>query len=151
MDFDEEGFYGSPGLQAPRYSNIIVQNCDALLVLGSRLDNMITAFNEEHFAFNAKRMIVDVDENEIIKLNMPGKIGVTCDVGVFLEKLLNEPVITGWNNDLSGWIASCNKIKDRFPILKEKQDKTEFVNLYPALIQLPCVTYSSLSVSPISI
>ncbi len=136
MGFDEEGFYGSPGLQAPRYSNIIVQNCDALLVLGSRLDNMITAFNEEHFAFNAKRMIVDTDENEINKLNMPGKIGVTCDVGVFLEKLLAEPAITGWNSDLSKWIASCNAIKERFPILKEKQDKTEFVDLYQVTMSI---------------
>lgn len=136
MGFDEEGFYGSPGLQAPRYSNIIVQNCDALLVLGSRLDNMITAFNEEHFAFNAKRMIIDTDENEINKLNMPGKIGVTCDVGVFLEKLLAEPAITGWNSDLSKWIASCNAIKERFPILKEKQDKTEFVDLYQVTMSI---------------
>ena len=136
MGFDEEGFYGSPGLQAPRYSNIIVQNCDALLVLGSRLDNMITAFNEEHFAFNAKRMIIDTDENEINKLNMRGKIGVTCDVGVFLEKLLAEPAITGWNSDLSKWIASCNAIKERFPILKEKQDKTEFVDLYQVTMSI---------------
>ena len=36
MDSDAKGYYGSPGLQAPRYSNLIIQNADALFVLGSR-------------------------------------------------------------------------------------------------------------------
>ena len=129
MGFSEEGFYGSPGLQAPRYSNIIIQCCDALLVIGSRMDNMITAFNEEHFAYNAKRIIVDVDENEIKKLNMPGKLGIVCDAGVFMKKLLSEDAVINWNCDISGWINACNKVKEKFPLLNEKQDKTEAVDL----------------------
>ena len=56
MDYDDEFFFGSPGLQANRYSNLITQGADYLIVLGSRMDNMITAFNEEHFAFRAKRL-----------------------------------------------------------------------------------------------
>ena len=67
MGSGEAGFFGSPGLQAPRYSNLILQHTDALLVLGSRMDNMITAFNEEHFAYRAKKVIVDIDKNEIKK------------------------------------------------------------------------------------
>lgn len=136
MDFYEEGFYGSPGLQAPRYSNIITQCCDTLLVLGSRMDNMITAFNEEHFAFNAKRIIVDIDENEIKKLNMPGKLGVVSDVKVFLQGLLKQEKIISWNNDLSVWIKACDDVKKRFPLLEEKQDKVENVNLYKTTMSI---------------
>ena len=130
MDTDEEGFYGSPGLQAPRYSNLIIQNSDVLVVLGSRLDNMITAFNEEHFAFNAKRIIVDIDENEIDKLNMPGKIKVVCDVNEFVKRLIVLYKEKGLITTYDPWVRACNTIKERYPILSEKQDKEEFVNLY---------------------
>ena len=130
MNTDDVGFYGSPGLQAPRYSNLIIQNSDVLIVLGSRLDNMITAFNEEHFAFNAKRIIVDIDENEIKKLNMPGKLGINCDVKLFVDSLISAVKNSGKKYDFSKWIQSCETIKKRYPILNEKQEKTEFVDLY---------------------
>lgn len=38
MGHDHPLFFGSPGLQAPRYANIITQGADFLLALGSRLD-----------------------------------------------------------------------------------------------------------------
>ncbi|WP_321013479.1 thiamine pyrophosphate-binding protein, partial [Eisenbergiella sp.] len=71
LDYNNELFFGSPGLQAKRYSNIIIQSADLVIVLGSRLDNMITAFNEANFAHNAKKVIVDIDENELDKFSIP--------------------------------------------------------------------------------
>ena len=131
MGTEEEGFFGSPGLQAPRYSNIILQHCDTLIVLGSRLDNMITAFNEEHFAFRAQKIIVDIDENEITKLAMTKVYPVVADVKVFLDILLdkaNENIIK--RDQFSMWIENCKKLKNQFPILSEKQEKTEGADLY---------------------
>ena len=90
MDYDDELFFGSPGLQANRYSNLITQGADYLIVLGSRMDNMITAFNEEHFAFRAKKVIVDIDVNEIKKLAMKNVTPVVCDVSFFLNILKNK-------------------------------------------------------------
>ena len=52
---DDPLFFGSPGLQAVRSANIITQGADFLLVLGSRLDNMITAFSEPRFAEHDSR------------------------------------------------------------------------------------------------
>ena len=90
MDYDDEFFFGSPGLQANRYSNLITQGADYLIVLGSRMDNMITAFNEEHFAFRAKKVIVDIDVNEIKKLAMKNVTLVVCDVSLFLNILKDK-------------------------------------------------------------
>lgn len=128
MGTDDEGFYGSPGLQAPRYSNILVQHCDMLIVLGSRLDNMITAFNEEHFAYRAKKVIVDVDRNEINKLMVTDVTPVYADVKDYVECLLDEELDKLPSYDK--WINDCNDIKKRFPILLEKQEKPEKVDLY---------------------
>ena len=130
MDSDSKGYYGSPGLQAPRYSNLIIQNADTLLVLGSRLDNMITAFNEEHFAYKAKRIIVDIDSNEINKLNMPGKIGIVCDIKEFVNKLVDLCKENNYTNDIDTWIDACELVKKQFPLLDEQQEVDDGVNLY---------------------
>lgn len=129
FDTEDPLFMGCPGLQAPRYSNLIIQGCDLLLVLGSRLDNMITAFNEEHFAFRAKKIIVDIDENEINKLNMPDKITIRADVKDFLAKLV-EASREIENPDITKWLTDCRELKEQFPILKEEQPAKEGVDLY---------------------
>lgn len=136
MDYDDPYFFGSPGLQANRYSNLILQGADLLIVLGSRLDNMITAFNEEHFAYRAKKILVDLDGNEIRKLAMPEAEGTVCSVRDFLNRLKEE--MTG--EEIPGyaeWLEFCRKIKDRFPLLQEKQEHpTNMVDLYRLSMRL---------------
>lgn len=128
FDSDDDIFFGSPGLQAPRYSNIIIQNSDLLIVLGSRLDNMITAFNEEHFAYQAKKIIVDVDENEIRKLHMSEIYPVVGDVADYLQAL--DKKSSAVTKNFTRWIENCRNVKFKFPILNERQDKIAGVNLY---------------------
>ena len=129
MGADEDGFFGSPGLQAPRYSNLILQHCDVLLVLGSRLDNMITAFNEAHFAKMAQIVVVDTDENEMRKLNMPHKESVHADAAQFVAFLCAKAEQLRFP-DYSKWVEKCRCLKERFPILAEKQTVSEGVDLY---------------------
>ena len=126
---DDSYFFGAPGLQAPRYSNLILQHCDFLLVLGSRLDNMITAFNEEHFARMADVVVVDIDDNEMNKLKISHLHKVSADVKVFLKQLLNDVRKTDIT-DCSDWIERCRDIKKRFPLLAESQSVNEGVDLY---------------------
>ena len=130
MGSEEKGFFGSPGLQAPRYSNLILQHSDLLLVLGSRMDNMITAFNERHFAFRAKKIVVDIDEKEIRKLDMTELTPVVGDIRVYMEILLDEWKKAEVATNFSKWRKNCQILKKNYPILKEKQEKEEGVDLY---------------------
>ena len=134
FDEQDEFFFGSPGLQAPRYSNVILQNSDLLIVLGSRLDNMITAFNEEHFAYRAKKIIVDVDENEIRKLHMSEVYPVVGDVAEYLSEL--EKISSGVTKNFSAWIENCGRLKSQCPILNESQIKNSGVNLYAVTTEI---------------
>lgn len=126
-------FMGSPGLQAMRYANMILQAADFLLVIGSRLDNMITAFAEERFGIRANKILVDIDANETAKFAMPNSTAVTCDAQHFLFRLLDSiPGKSGYGTD--AWLEFCNDLKTRFPLLLEKQDFTsEKVDLYQAV------------------
>ncbi|MCR5399052.1 MAG: thiamine pyrophosphate-binding protein [Lachnospiraceae bacterium] len=123
FDDDDELFFGSPGLQARRYSNLILQGADLLIVLGSRLDNMITAFSEEHFAFRAKKYIVDIDENELNKYKMPECTGIRCDISVFIDELYSELGARSVNYSYKEWISKCRALKERYPISKERQNR----------------------------
>ncbi len=130
FDDDDPLFFGSPGLQARRYSNLIMQGTDLLIVLGSRMDNMITAFSEEHFACRARKYVVDIDRNEIEKLNMPEMIGINCDIAYFLQRLNDRlskdqsSCVISDDADIYGrkkWIDECDSLRKRFPLLSEKQ------------------------------
>ena len=117
---DDDLYFGHPGSPGPRYSNWILQTCDFLLVIGSRLNPGITAFNEPHFAYQAKKVIVDLDENEIRKLDMIFEKELVCDAGVFVKKLANcaknmEQL------DIAPWLAYCRAAKAAYPIYKEQQ------------------------------
>ncbi len=130
FDDDDPLFYGSPGLQARRYSNLIIQGADLLIVLGSRMDNMITAFNEEHFACRARKYVVDIDSHEIDKLSMPDMIGINCDITYFLERLndrLNQDSDISAISDVTAsscrkeWTDECDSLRKKYPLLSEKQ------------------------------
>lgn len=152
MDGDDQYFFGSPGLQAARYSNLILQGADLLIVLGSRLDNMITAFSEEHFAYRAKKIIVDIDCNEIEKLHMPDVVAAVCRVDYFL-KAFKGRVSGKVFPDYARWLQFCQNLKAEYPLLDEKQaGPIHGVNLYQMSMQLSkcCTTEDIIVISSTS-
>lgn len=127
---DDDMYFGHPGSPGPRYPNWILQTCDFLLIIGSRLNQGITAFNESHFAFHAKKVIVDIDANEIKKLNIPFEKTIVSDARTFISKL--EDCSKNMKAcDTSEWINYCRKAKAEYPLYKEQQAKEQAqTNMY---------------------
>ena len=113
-------YFGHPGSPGPRYSNWILQSCDFLLVMGTRLNMALTAFNEEHFARQAKKVMVDIDTNEIAKLHMDFVKTITCDVGAFVPALCRRAAGMG-SLDTGAWLRYCREAKAAWPVWKEVQ------------------------------
>lgn len=67
FNHENKNYFGHIGVYGNRGSNNIIQNCDALLILGSRLDNRQRGGNTSNFAPGAKKLVVDVDINELSK------------------------------------------------------------------------------------
>lgn len=120
LPYDHPLLVGRPGVVALRAPNFAVQNCDLLISIGSRLDNIITAYNPRGFARAAKKVVVDVDRNEIDKLDMEIDISIEADAAAFLGALqsLAEgsqlPAFTEWRERCADW-------KHRYDI-KEEMD-----------------------------
>ena len=70
FDGSDNLYYDHPGSPGYRYSNLILQNSDLLIIIGSRLNVAMTAYNQEHFAPQAKKIMVDIDRYEIANVGM---------------------------------------------------------------------------------
>lgn len=105
---------GRPGVVALRPGNFAVQNCDLLIAIGSRLDNIITAYNPRGFARAAKKVVIDVDRNEIDKLDMDIALGITADAADFLAALAKQPVPA--QPARADWLARIADWKARYPV-----------------------------------
>lgn len=105
---------GRPGVVALRAPNFAVQNCDLLISIGSRLDNIITAYNPRGFARGAKKVVIDVDSNEIDKLDMDIALPIAADAKSFLTAWLNtkQPPYP----DRKSWKERCLDWKLRYPV-----------------------------------
>jgi acetolactate synthase I/II/III large subunit len=118
LPFDHPLYVGRPGVVALRGPNFAVQNCDLLISIGCRLDNIITAYNSIGFAREAKKVVVDVDSNEIDKLEMDIEISVVSDAGKFIDSIKNIKINTSPN--LKAWQATCNDWKTRYGVNEGK-------------------------------
>lgn len=112
---DEHPLYGGrPGSIAPRWANFALQNCDLLISIGCRLDNIITAYNPRGFSRAAKKIVIDVDRHEIDKLDMDIAIGVTADAADFLAAL--DQAVAAPAPARPGWLARIADWKARYPV-----------------------------------
>ncbi|MEI6826595.1 MAG: thiamine pyrophosphate-binding protein [Desulfuromonadales bacterium] len=109
---------GRPGVVALRAPNFAVQNCDLLIAIGSRLDNIITAYNPLGFARAARKVVVDVDHNEIEKLDMEIEQSLESDAAVFLiamqSRIASLPPLK-----IADWRKRCADWKNRYNITSE--------------------------------
>ena len=88
---------GMLGMHGTRASNMAVQNCDVLLVIGARFDDRATGKLSE-FAPYAKVIHLDIDEAEIGKLR-DADVALRGDLNEMLPKLAQPLSIDAWRNE----------------------------------------------------
>lgn len=130
FDHDHPLNFGSPGIMGCRTANFLVQNCDLLLVLGSRLDPSITAFNQAGFGKNAKKVMIDIDEAEIKKITGID-ISIVADVGELLQVLNARQSDVTPKDTRDEWLSYCQRLKSKYPVvLDEYRHSEDKINLY---------------------
>ena len=106
---------GKPGTVALRAPNFVAQNCDLLIAIGARLDNVVTAHNPANFGRQAKKVLVDIDENEIKKFSHSIDVAVQADAKDFIVALLAEAAIAELN-PFPDWLSRCQHWKEKYTI-----------------------------------
>ncbi len=114
IPYDHPLCVGRPGSVALRAPNFAVQNCDLLISIGARLDNVVTAHNPEGFARNAQKIVVDIDEYEMRKHQMDIDYPVIANAIDFIQALVEKSgdILT----ETQAWQQQCQQWKDKYPI-----------------------------------
>lgn len=112
LSSDHPHFYGRPGLYGQRSANFILQNCDLLFVLGSRLALPQVGYDFADFARNAKIVVVDIDEKELTKYSSRYYKTLCKDVGNLIEALNNQDCIP---SNIDKWTEYCNESRELYP------------------------------------
>ena len=106
---------GTPGIAGQRGANLIVQNCDFLLSIGSRLMLRQIGFDSGQFAPRARKAVVDIDPEELRKKSVQPDIAVPADAGEFMDALMGmlggasaAPLVA------AAWLGYCRKMKSAY-------------------------------------
>ena len=138
IDFlgEEDALYvGHPGSMGDRGANLILQDADLLISVGSRIDTSLTAFNEQHFGKNAQKVVVDIDANELKRMKLDQvRIKLACDAHKFISALLEACKGQEWSMQKAQWQEwnkSAHQLRNKYPVVTDAhKNKKEFVSAY---------------------
>ena len=105
---------GRVGIYGDRAANIILQQADLLICVGTRLAIPQTGYDRNDFARNAIRWVIDIDEVELTKFEGEDWVKVCCDSELFLrllEEELSEMNISAPGN----WLEEIQQIWTELP------------------------------------
>lgn len=133
VDSDHVLCFGRAGVYGQRAANFVLQNCDALICIGTRLAIPQIGYDLSEFARAAQISLVDIDPEELLKLGDRIKAPILSDAGDFIEHLLSN--IKGAYCRPS-WIKQCEEYRQHYPVVgpehADMQDEsgTLFINSY---------------------
>ena len=122
---------GRIGTIGTRAGNIVLQNADFVLCIGTRNNIRQVSYNYENFARNAETVaVVDIDPAELKKETVRITDPVCADAGIFLDLLLN--MLENQNvPDFSGWLSWCVSREKKYSVLPaEYESGSNGVNPY---------------------
>lgn len=111
--YDNPYYAGSPSREGTRGSAFIVQNCDLLITLGSRMNIRTITYNKNDFARNAYKIQVDIDEQELKKPTFVADMPIHADVKDFMEALLRQTYKPVPHHE--PWVKWVREMVEKYP------------------------------------
>ena len=132
---NERNYWGRPNTWGQRYSNILLQQSDLLIAIGTRLGIQQTGFNWQEFAPMAKVIQVDLDENELHKGHPKIDVPICTDADGFLQGLIE--FVERNELDYSNWLEFGADVKELLPLSEDSNNSfLNSVNPYDFYVNL---------------
>lgn len=129
INSDNELYVGRPGTYGERAAHFAIQNSDLILVVGSRLSNSTVGHNSKEFGKNAKKIVVEIDIEELEKPSIDIFLKINVDIKLFLKELLKR-VNSYKIPDFKDWIKRCNFWKNKYPVVLPEYKNEKPINSY---------------------
>ena len=121
--------WGRPQTQGQRSANLLIQQSDLLVAIGTRLGLQQTGFNWQEFCPLAKVVQIFEDSNELAKGHPRIDLAVNENPNVCLSMIKTE-LLKFVPLDLQEWINFGTKVRSILPI-NEDSNRLDSVNLNP--------------------
>lgn len=127
---DSEYFFGRFGTIGNRMANFAVQNSDLIIAIGARLNVRAISYNWEYFGREAKKVVVDIDINELNKHTLNPDLKINSDAKEFIVRLI-EKIDEKKTPSYDEWFEKCVTYKNKYPTIdKSRQEVKGFVDSY---------------------
>lgn len=129
LEYEHKNNFGTFGIYGQRCANFVLQNCDLLIVLGSRLSVQQTGYNINDFAPLAKIIMVLNDKKELSKHDRY-YLKYFDDCNNFLQKFYKEQ--KNLTKNFTSWYEKCVSIKKDYPLIESHhiEDNRTYDNSY---------------------
>jgi acetolactate synthase-1/2/3 large subunit len=124
---DQHNYIGRPNTWGQRSANLIIQQADLLIAIGTRLGMQQTGFNWQEFIPNGEILQVEIDPDELKKGHPKVDMPLLGDANDFLDRLLTKKL-----GEHSEWLNYAKKIRASFPLI-EAINKTQEGYISPYL------------------
>jgi len=129
---EHQYYVGRSGIMGDRAGNFAVQNSDLVVIIGSRMSIPQVGYNYQLFAREAKKIMVDIDIQEMNKPSLDIDIKVESDIKAFLNQFF---VYVEQNNEIftrkEWWIEKTVYWKKTYPVcLPEYKDEKDYINSF---------------------
>lgn len=144
---DHKLYCGRPNTWGQRYANILLQQSDLLVAIGTRLGIQQTGFNWQEFIPNGKIIQIDCDQAELEKNHPKIDFAIHGDANEFITKI--------FDNDLGNheqWLQFCQEVKSLLPLDEKNNNITNkgFISPYTFTLLLSNICKSDDIVIPCS-
>lgn len=127
---DHSLYYGKPGICGDRIGNIMVQNSDLLIIMGTRLGIRQIGYAYENFAPNAYKIMIDVDNDEMEKPTLNIDLKIHVNLSEFIDKITDKRNSFQTPN-FEKWRIWGREIEKKIPtILDDNENFPGYINSY---------------------
>lgn len=111
---DDPVYAGRPNTWGQRSANVLIQQSDLIVALGTRLGLQQTGFNWQEFAPVGDVVQVDLDPVELSKGHPRVDVPWLADANAVLTGLLADHAYPDW----SDWLAECQRTRAELPLVE---------------------------------
>jgi len=116
--------WGRPNTWGQRAANVLLQQADLVIALGTRLGLQQTGFAWEHFVPIGRVVQVDIDPTELRKGHPRVDVAVAADADSLLLSIVDVAQREGCRDRLADWRAFGRKTLELLPLSEEANTAT---------------------------
>jgi acetolactate synthase-1/2/3 large subunit len=143
---DDPVYLGRPNTWGQRSANIVIQQSDLIIAVGTRLGMQQTGFNWQEFGRDATIVQVEIDEGELTKGHPKIDHGFAADADDFLARFVAQDL--GAKDE---WLAHARKIRSAIPRVEDVNTTGEgYISPYDFIVRLEQLTRADDLIIPCS-